>query len=369
MVDGRVTHCPNPQDVTVNHSNVVKSITAIGAAILGHLIAAPLHSLTAEPQVQLDAGFPLIVEEISIVGSEHDLGIVADAALGPDGSVYVADMGPMEIIAFDPAGDLVWRSGGSGDGPGEFRALYRITVAPDGTIYAFDPTANAVSLVSSTGEFIDRHRMEFGFSKMDNLAAGSDGRLAIAGIAPRGPAPDAAIHVFDSDLQYSNSFASAPVAANPLSLVYSGAGTIAATPDGHMLFVSRSPYQIQEYSFSGERFNVVEPPVAYEMTPDDAVTITERAGRIEIGRPPTDVPVVHAAISLTDSVFVVGRREGTSRFWDLFTRSGRHLATTSVPSDWGVMVGYDSTRRVLWLLGEHQFEPVLRRLRLDPAGL
>lgn len=87
MVDGRVTHCPNPQEITVNHSNVVKSVTAIGAAILGHLIAAPLHSLTAEPQVQLDAGFPLIVEEISIVGSEHDLGIVADAALGPGGSV------------------------------------------------------------------------------------------------------------------------------------------------------------------------------------------------------------------------------------------------------------------------------------------
>lgn len=149
-------------------------------------------------------------------------------------------------------------------------------MAPDGTIYAFDPTANAVSRFSSTGEFIDRHRMEFGFSKMDDLAAGSDGRLAIAGITPRGPAPDSAIHVFDSDLLYSNSFA---------------------------------------------------------------------------------------------SVFVVGRREGTSRFWDLFTRSGRHLATTSVPGDWGVMVGYDSTRRVLRVLGQHQFEPVLRRLRLDPTGL
>ncbi|MCY3601217.1 MAG: hypothetical protein OXN85_14720 [Gemmatimonadetes bacterium] len=337
--------------------------------LLWQLLEASIDPLAALQQAQFDEGFPLRVEEISIVGLEHELGIVADAALGPDGSVHVADMGNAEVVAFDHTGDLAWRSGGSGDGPGEFRALYRLTVAADGTVYVYDPSANAISRLSSAGSFIDRQQLAFGFAKMDDLVVDGDGRLAIVGIAPRGPSPDSAIHVFDSELLYVSSFAPAPVAANPMSLAYSGAGTIALTPDGRALFVRRLPYEIHDYSLTGRRFTVIEAPFSYDLTPDDAISITEQSDRIEFGRPTSEVPVFHAAISLTDSTFVVGRREGTSRYWDLFTRDGRHIASTSVPNDWGVMVGYDLGRRVLWVLGEHRFEPVLRRLRLDPKGL
>lgn len=336
---------------------------------LSCLLLTPGDSLAAPQQERFEDGFPLIVEEIFMVGAEQDLGIMIDASLGPDGSVYVADMGTMEILAFSESGSLVWRSGGPGDGPGEFRTLYRIAAASDGTIYAFDPSANAVSQFSSTGAFLHRRQMSFGFSKMDDLVVGPDGRLAIVGIAPRGPAPDSAIHVFDSELQYISSYAPAPVATNPMSLTYSGAGSIELTPEGRVLFVRRLPYQIYEYSLDGRHLHVIDGPLAYDLTPDDAVTITEQAGRIEISRPTREIPTFHSAISLTDSTFVVGRREGTSRYWDLFARSGRHVASTAVPNDWGVIVGYDSVRHVLWVLGEHQMEPVLRRLRLDPNSL
>lgn len=334
-----------------------------------YLLLALSESLAAVQQVRFDEGFPLIVEEVSIVGATQDLGITMDAALGPDGSIYVADMGSMQIVAFDQFGDLAWRSGGSGDGPGEFRALYRLAVASDGRIYAFDPSANAVSRFSPAGSFIDRRQLEFGFSKMDDLVVGPGSRMAIAGITPRGPAPDSAIHVFDSELQYINSYAPAPVAMNPMSLSYSGAGTIALTPEGRSLFVRRLPYEIYEYSLEGRRVNFIEAPFSYDLTPDDVVTINEGAGRFEISRPTKDVPAFHAATSLTDSTFIVSRREGTARYWDLFTRSGSHVASTEVPNDWGVIVGYDRARNVLWVLGRHQLEPVLHRLRLDPTSL
>ena len=72
-----------------------------------------------------------------------------------------------------------------------------------------------------------------------------------------------------------------------MSTSYSGAGTLALTPTGDVL------------------------PFEYGLTADDAVTITERGGRIEISRPETGLPYFAAPVPLSDSTFLVPRREGT----------------------------------------------------------
>ncbi|MYC88939.1 MAG: hypothetical protein F4X22_11980 [Gemmatimonadales bacterium] len=107
---------------------------------------------------------------------------------------------------------------------------------------------------------------------------------------------------------------------------------------------------------------VIEAPFEYGLTADDAVAITERAGRVEVRRPPVEFPFFSAAVALTDSTFLVPRRQGDARYWDFFTTGGRHLGSTAIPSEWGVAIGYDAERGVLWGRGEHLMEPVLRRI-------
>ena len=314
-------------------------------------------------QVQFDPGFPLIPEEVSVVGAEQDLGIILDSALGPDGSVYLAEAYSNRIIALDAEGNLAWQSGRSGEGPGEFRTLYRIAIGSDGTLYAFDAYGGAISRFSPDGSFVDRRQLELRFSKMDGLAATADGRIAIAGITAYQPASDAAVHIFDPESRYVRSFAPPPTSLNPMSLSFSGAGTVALTRGGEVLFVRRIPYEIYHYSLDGVLLNnVIEAPFEYGFTADDAVTITERGRRIEISRPETELPFFAAPVPLTDSTFLVPRREGESLYWDIFTLTGRHVATTSIPGDWGVALGYDAERSVLWAKGEYQLEPVLRRI-------
>ncbi|WP_419167057.1 6-bladed beta-propeller [Candidatus Palauibacter sp.] len=350
-----------------------KPRTTVGAPLalfFGFCIGCSLSSsqLIAQ-QFQFDLGFPLVLEDVSIRGAEEDLGVLMDSALGPDGFVYVADVSSMQIIAFDPNGDVAWKSGRQGEGPGEFRGLYRITVGADGTIHAFDRATSSISRLTSDGSFVDRRRLEFAFPAMNDLVATADGRVAVSGITSYGFPTDSAVHVFDSELAYVRSFAPAPTAENSLALTYSGAGTVALTPAGDVLFVRRIPYEVYHYSLAGARLNgVIEAPFEYDFTADDVVTIEERAGRIEISRPQTEFPFFSAAVALTDSTFLVPRRQGESRHWDFFTTTGRYLGSTSIPSDWGVLIGYDSERRVLWARGEQKLEPVLRRLEVELRG-
>lgn len=314
---------------------------------------------------QLDSAVPLVVEEVTILGAEEDLGIIMDSAVGPNGFVYLADASDMQVVAFDPDGTIAWRSGREGEGPGEFRGLYRITVGADGTVYAFDRSTSSISRLLPDGSFADRRRLEFAFPAINDFVAFADGHVAISGITNYGSPRDSAVHVFDSELTYIRSFAPAPTAENSMVLTYSGAGTVALTPSGDVLFIRRIPYEIYRYSLDGaELGRVIEAPFEYDLTADDVVAITERAGRIEVSRPRTEFPFFSAAVALTDSTFLVPRRQGDSRHWDFFTTAGRYLGSTAIPSEWGVAIGYDVERGVLWARGEHLLEPVLWRLKV-----
>jgi 6-bladed beta-propeller protein len=79
-------------------------------------------------------------------------GRIADLAVDSDGQIYVLDAHAAEVRVFSAGGQHVGSFGRKGDGPGELRQPYALSVGPDGVLVL----GRTVSRYSKTGEFIER---------------------------------------------------------------------------------------------------------------------------------------------------------------------------------------------------------------------
>ncbi|HKP74149.1 MAG TPA: 6-bladed beta-propeller, partial [Longimicrobiaceae bacterium] len=82
---------------------------------------------------------------------------VTDVAAGPDGSVYVLDVGDQVVKVFDAAGRFVRRLGRRGMGPGEFTHPVGLTV--DSVVTVFDALQSRVSVFSLAGVHLRTRRL------------------------------------------------------------------------------------------------------------------------------------------------------------------------------------------------------------------
>jgi sugar lactone lactonase YvrE len=76
------------------------------------------------------------------------------AAVAPDGSVYVANLGNSDVVHLAPSGQVLGTFGGYGTTPGELLGADGIAVGPTGTVYVIDAGAQAVASYSATGRFL-----------------------------------------------------------------------------------------------------------------------------------------------------------------------------------------------------------------------
>lgn len=74
---------------------------------------------------------------------------IREALLLDDSLVAVADGGSNEIRLFGTDGSLRWRAGGTGEGPGEFRALAGLAEGDSGRVVAHDFFAQRVSVLDA----------------------------------------------------------------------------------------------------------------------------------------------------------------------------------------------------------------------------
>jgi hypothetical protein len=110
-----------------------------------------------------------------------------DAARLSDGRYVVSDMSAVKV--FDAKGRYVSTIGRSGDGPGEFRQLRAVCVAPGDTIIAIGYGAPRVSVFDREGHFIRTFNVKDG--RVEGSGCFEDGSLLIH--SPSRPNPASAL--------------------------------------------------------------------------------------------------------------------------------------------------------------------------------
>ncbi|HEX2105575.1 MAG TPA: NHL repeat-containing protein [Solirubrobacteraceae bacterium] len=108
-------------------------------------------------------------------------------AVGPDGSVHVADQASHVVQVFAPDGRFLRQVGIAGTGPGRLTSVGAIAVAPDGTLFVADGT-NRIDRFGVNGELLGSFgrgggtapgQLRFGAGGGNDAGAG--GGLAVAG--------------------------------------------------------------------------------------------------------------------------------------------------------------------------------------------
>src|SRR5690348_14377982 len=145
---GRRLYRPPPQPLACLPSNAV---IALGVVVL---TASCGTSRSAPPP--LPNPF-VVVNHWS--GESLGLQYPDDLAIGPDGNIYVTDIGGVSVIS--PQGTVLRRWGSQGTGPGQFQfdgpvgdPHSRIAVGPGGLVYVSDSGNDRVQVFTADGRFV-----------------------------------------------------------------------------------------------------------------------------------------------------------------------------------------------------------------------
>jgi hypothetical protein len=331
-------------------------------------------SAGAEVERSQSGSFPLHVERVVAVGLHSELGSLVGAAMDTQGNLYGVDHLNARIVSFDSEGRERWSVGRRGRGPGEYNLPYRVTAGPDGSVYVFDLGTREISRLSAGGEFVERSRLPFAFSQVDAIAAVAGGTLLLAGYAPEAPhrgARTRAVHRFawrTPALVHQSSFGPLPRARDPDVLRYWGAGSIHLASDGGVWYGRRSPYEVYRFDPRGRRSALLTPGFASIGVPDDIIQIDRDATGETISTNKATVVYPSTMVELGDGRLLVARVAGENRWWDLYDARGRRVASRAVPREWGALVGYDAARRRLWTAGSFEDRPAFLQITVVPRS-
>jgi uncharacterized protein (TIGR03663 family) len=144
--------------------------------------AAPV---TLEPAVDPYEGNTLTLDADQIITGNDQFQLIAprDIAFAPDGTVYVTNAGNNQILHLDQDGSLLnaWGSFGASDfnlnvpAPGgTFNEPWGIAVGPDGSVYVADTWNHRIQKFTAEGDFITMWG-QFGAAETDNMLWGPRG--------------------------------------------------------------------------------------------------------------------------------------------------------------------------------------------------
>ena len=133
-----------------------------------------------------------------LVLEENDsvlLARIADIALASDGRIIVADMLEGNVKAYDSTGALLSIVGRKGDGPGELRQPYGISLGPHGQIAVADAgSSTSYSRFTASGEFVTRVPL-IGYYGGDSFHWISDDSMIVGAIPNSGDTTEVVLHV------------------------------------------------------------------------------------------------------------------------------------------------------------------------------
>ncbi|MYA32102.1 MAG: 6-bladed beta-propeller [Gemmatimonadales bacterium] len=146
-----------------------------GVVFCGMIVAAGLcitsfTAAAAAAQEELPTAYRVPDEPKLEIGSVDEPGSslfgVTDAIVLRDSRILVADGGSRTLKFFDARGGFLSSLGRSGDGPGEFRSLYRIAEFDDGKIAALDPMLGRVTVFSADGGLEETYQISRQFNEI-----------------------------------------------------------------------------------------------------------------------------------------------------------------------------------------------------------
>jgi hypothetical protein len=331
----------------------------------------PLQVAPVEAQ-QSARAFPIHVDSVRVVGERAELGSMIAARLGADGNVYAVDHLNAQVVAFSPAGRLLWRAGRKGRGPGEFQIPYRIAVRPDGAILVLDRATGEITVLTTSGQFADRYRLPFYFSQVDDLLPLSNDQLVLAGTTEANEeARFSGLHRFrisGQELVHAGSFGPLPEARDRAVLQFWGAGPVERAGNGDIVYVRRIPYEIYRFDPTGRQRSMVRPPFKTRGTPDDFMRVERDARGTTMSRTGVEVERPGSVSELLNGWLLVTRHYGEADFWDMYSPSGRYAGSGRVPGEWGGIIGFEESRGILWLFGTQNLEPVLLKVYLSSGA-
>jgi hypothetical protein len=140
-------------------------------------IAGVEHVITSGPGAWAEGGDAWSVDRSGgvIIGElegedVYVFGRISGVTVDSRGQIHVADSQALEIRVFSREGEFLRRVGRDGEGPGEFRHIGGLALAPDG-VAALDGILGRVTVFGSTGEVIQTFRLRRPYMLLKPFAA------------------------------------------------------------------------------------------------------------------------------------------------------------------------------------------------------
>jgi len=357
MSDRRVFKCNLPVRYPVQ--SILAALLVIGST--GGLLA----------QQVVEDSLPFEVDAVVAIPFGSDLAMPAGYALGDDGAIYIAGLYSGLLRRIEPDGKVAWTIGGQGDGPGEFKTLYRLAIDGRGNIWAYDFGRNDITVFSADGQFIRRAVLEMRFRQADRIVIVDD-RLVVSGVAARGSKyNEHAIHVFNDSLEHVFSFGELPETEDKDVLPYWGAGNIShGLGHGTLVYVRRHPYQLVFYEAATPASvpDSLTLPLQLYGSPEQAYVI-ERWPSYSIRNSDKNVTRPFEAMQLGSGWILTGRATGEEVNWDVLSPDRSTVFTKRMPSGWRSPIAYDPDRNFLWFHVKSELEPKVYRATITwPSG-
>lgn len=228
-------------------------------------------------------------------------------ATDPAGRILVADGPAHEVRVFAPGGAFLFRLGGEGDGPGEFRRPFRLGFSPDGELWVGQqPRYTAFELEETGARYVRTVRRPFaGQLGGHPVVFDADGRLV-----DLGPLPDAEGRFVDGRIHLNPDGSADTVEVREPEAAAEGRMTIEFTRNGLQGFMyfhqPYGPRWLQAYGPRGVWASAVSSAYEIELHRPDG-TVSQLVGPSDPGPVLTPDEVDYAR----------GRLEGDAERGDL----------------------------------------------------
>lgn len=304
-----------------------------------------------------------VFSDVRVIGRSQAIAYVISSAIDNQGNVYVLDPDNRRVLKFSSEGELLWRSGRRGGGPGEYQLPTRIAVDSEGNVYVYDLARPGLTILDSSGSYVSFKRFSPPVSNPERVLVLDDGRVVLSGFADFSRGAGRAVHVYSPELDHERSFGEPPVVRRQENAQAWGVGGVTPGPKGTIFFVRKLPFEIYQYLPDGTLLRRFDSSVRIDLMPDDAY-ITARRGAEVITSLGADVPRPLPALAIGEEYLLTGLGQREKSVRHLYSLSRGFEREVTLPEGWSGVIGYDANRGYIWGYGESGLEPVLFRARV-----